>query len=572
MNAIQELLKDFPKLTFKNEEEIKAFMNNHPDLFKWYFQEKGGFHSENLIQSDLSNTYTTELKLTDMVPGTKIRLVFSQSGAFESANHKDIVIGATGNYFADGLVPVYGVYLIKDPNNTTEFPISTSGAVSYQYKAPVRTSFNSINNIKTSVGEYKQFVGEIKDLVEDLTTARDSVTKICTSRYFKRPVEYLYYEGNNFNYVENAYLSSYDNEGYKVLVPEYKDKLYWNLDDYKWENNAVKFLNVFNEKKHLGYSPFSIYVLRNTMLYNGDQIEDLRNHLFKKFAKPGISDAEAHHRVDHMFEKYYIDRYLHAQSAEDMLIEYMSICARIDEGGEPEEIAAWEAVLNDTPLYVFDPWIGKVYKIGCYYPQEDLSNILDWVENSTYKKGDRIKYNNKYYRSLKDNNNTIPNGTDWEITNARYYYNSSIIYNNEQIDLKEIQRYDLNNLEPEDSSIFIGNGVYGDTLYQNVTTLYGFEESEEEIYEVNDKNVKINLGSLKASKDKYEAKFNKLRIHKWPIEYSEQDPTPLTMEVTRQEINNLDELYYNYNHLLSLSIERWISRESDIEQQLNQEE
>ena len=40
------------------------------------------------------------------------------------------------------------------------------------------------------------------------------------------------------------------------------------------------------------------------------------------------------------FEKYYIDRYLHAQTAEEMLTEYMSICARIKNGEDSEEISA----------------------------------------------------------------------------------------------------------------------------------------------------------------------------------------------------------------------------------------
>ena len=510
MNAIQELLKDYPKQTFKNNEEIQAFMNAHPELFKWYFQEKNGSHSANLIQSDLKNTYTTELKFTDMVPGTKIRLVFAQSGAFESTNHKDIIIGATGNYYADNLVPVYGIYLIKDPNNKTDFPVSTSGAVSYQYKTPVRTSFNSITNTKTSVGEYKQFVGEVNNLVESLTTTRDSVTKICTSRYFKRPVEYLFYEGENLNYVEDAYLPSYNSRGYRDLVPEYNGKLLWNFDNYKWENNVLKFMDVFDEEEHLAYSPFSIYVLRNSLLYNNVSIEDLRDHLFKEFAKSGdLPDNEIYHRVDHMFEKYYIDRYLHAQTAEEMLTEYMSICARIKNGEDSEEISAWEAVLEGAPLYVFDPWIGKVYKVG-----------------------------------------------------VDYDYNPTIVYNNEPIDLREIQRYVLDNLEPEDSIISVGNGVYGDIFYQNVTTLYGFEENEEEIYVTREEDgTRVNLGSLKTAKDNYEQKFNDLRIKKWPKNYSEEDPVPNSIEISRKDIDDLNELYDNYNYLLKLSIDRWISKE-----------
>lgn len=533
MNITDELVNDFPNAPY-TEQDIRDYMERHPDIFQWFFQEPGGDHSENLIQSDLSNTFVTILRLTDLIPGTMFRIVFDASGDYNSEDHQDIIIGATGNYYADELRPIYGVYLIKDSNNTSNFPISASGAINYQYRAPTRTEFNSIVGTAASVGEYSQFVGEVEDLVESLQSKRNEITTICMSRYFKRPVEYLFYKGLDLSgYTEDLYINSYDltTGNYKELQSPYKDNLYW-------DTNYVK---TFNDKEGQEHSPFSIYVLKNSYVtvngikqsllqhiekclqnswdeqttYNKNEIIIYKDENKDKYYRSltdnnmghipldndrfweDLGPVETHtHVADHMFEKYYIDRYIFAQSAENMLTERMALAARISASQDIVEKSALVAALKAEPIYVVDPVAGKVYKAG---------------EN--------------------------------------YFYNPAIIYNSEEIDLREIQRYDLDNLEPTETKIQVGNGVYGDIFYHNIETFYTFEDLE---------------GDLKEARDAYNAKLTELRNKKWPnwpnTEDNEEADDP-----SRQELDDLEDLRIKYCELLETAITEWKSRETDLE-------
>ncbi len=497
-----------------NEESIKSL---YDELFDENGEQQKDFfpntvinsptnehYSENLLKSDLAEgkVYTDVLKFTDLMPGTKIRLVFAQDGKYEQTNDKDyedIIIGATGNYFADGITPVYGIYMVQTDNSSVNsipagsrvagagaqsynYPSSLEGTILYQYRVPVRTKFNSIVYTDTSIGEYKQFVGDVTNLVEDLSTTRDEVTHISMSRYFKRPVEYLFYKTTEItNFPIDAYTENYNVDGSKELVGNYKDKLYWN--------NEFRTGDVFTEKDHMKYSPFSIYVLRNSMV-NG---QDIVAHIWRDIQNQ-IEETSTH-VDDHMFEKYYIDRYIFAQSPEEMLTERTLLAQRLEsisniedpEQDYTEEINIISNALANNPVYLFDPWIGKVYKVG---------------EN--------------------------------------YLYNPTIIYNKEQIDLREIQRYDLDDLEPIETEISVGNGVYGDVFYQQVTTHYALETADSDVI---------------AAKEEYTRKLNNL------VTLRNAGGTP-----SYAQLDDLDEAYETYNDILNTAIENWNKRLTDLEE------
>ena len=167
--AVVDSIKDYNKQTFNSQAEIDAFMANNPAIFKWFYSNND-IYSDNLLKSDLNVASTTTLRFTDLMPGTKIKLVFAENGNVNSADSEIIVIGATGSYYADDLRPVYGIYFIKDSGNTSNFPSSVDGAIAYQYQVPVRNSFDSIGETLTDVGAYKQYVGEVKDVVADLSS------------------------------------------------------------------------------------------------------------------------------------------------------------------------------------------------------------------------------------------------------------------------------------------------------------------------------------------------------------------------------------------------------------------
>lgn len=477
--AIKELLKSFPKQNFGTGEEresnIERFKLENPSIFQWFFEEPEGGHSKNLLTSDLEKVYTTVLRFTDLMPGTRIRLVFSEDGEFGSSDHEDIIIGATGNYYADEIRPVYGIYVIKDSMNITEYPISSAGTFAYQYQVPIRNSFDSISSIKTDIGSNRQFIGPIEDLVSSIDCTKEQITKISMSRYFKRPVEYLFYQGEDLEgYSENVFVNGYVNN-YKPLVSVYEGKLYWDTN----------YTGTFDEKEHMEYSPFSIYVLRNSYVTANGEKQNIINHIRHSAEETGEDHT---HVINHMFEKYYIDRYINAQTAEDMLTERMALAARIAASTDEEEKQILQDALAASPLYVLDPIAGKMYKAG---------------EN--------------------------------------YTYDPTIVYNNEPIDLREIQRYDLDNLEPTESKIAVGNGVYGDIFYQNVTMNYSFEETD---------------SNLKTVKDTYYNELARLQS----LRKEGLDPT-------RADLEQLDSYYKSYNDVLAITIKNWTTRETDLEEE-----
>ena len=493
---------------FPNSEEIKSNENN-TSVKRWY--------SNNLLTSDLGQgfTFTDILKFSELIPGTMIRLVFAKDGKYEQENKKnyqDIIIGSTGNYYADEINPVYGIYFMQDKDLEhritielnqpifTEFnsetllhlknpenvitldnkipilrPNSTGGTISYQYKVPIRNSFDSISSIKTGIGANRQFVGPIEDLVDSINCTKEQVTKISMSRYFKRPVEYLFYQGQDLtNFSENAFIPGYINN-FKSLISSYEGKLYWDTN----------YTGTFDEKEHMEYSPFSIYVLKNSYVTANGEKQNILNHIKHSIEETGETHT---HVANHMFEKYYVDRYINAQTAEDMLTERMSLAARIASSTDEEEKAILEEALSSNPVYVLDPIAGKVFKAG---------------EN--------------------------------------YIYNPTIKYNNEPIDLKEIQRYDLDNLEPTVTKIAVGNGVYGDIFYQKVTMNYSFEETDD------------NLSVIKNIYYDELARLESLRKEG-------QDPT-------RAELEVLDSYYDSYNKVLAETIKNWTTRETDLEEE-----
>lgn len=217
-------------------------------------------------------------------------------------------------------------------------------------------------------------------------------------------------------------------------------------------------LNYFDDQENMEYSPFSLYVLRSNKFGK----ENILAH-FQELGYGQNLDGETTHNVDHLFERYYIDRYINAQSAEEMLTERTLLTKRL--GASSDE--ATDAIEEATALYVLDPWYGKVYEVG-----------------------------------------------------KNFAYNPSITYRDNNIDLREIQRYSLDNLDPENGEITIGNGVYGDVFYQKVTLVYDIESQldvdYDDIYTRTKEIMETEIGSTayaeyikeKLKADKVKDKYN----------------------------------------------------------------
>ena len=148
----------------------KGAMWREIDVANYNFN--GYNYSNNLLKSDDSNSYTNMLRFTDLMPGTQIAIVFDQSLSLsadqwetdpfaidDNTRSTVITIGATGNYYADELPNIYGIYLRK-PDASSNYYAYNSGTIGYQFKAPIRNEFDSVASINASLGGYTQLVGD----------------------------------------------------------------------------------------------------------------------------------------------------------------------------------------------------------------------------------------------------------------------------------------------------------------------------------------------------------------------------------------------------------------------------
>ena len=547
------------KVTNWREEALAKEENSRFDM-----NINQGLASDNLLKSDDESQYTTILRFIDLLPGTQIKLIFSPDGSYQSENAMLITIGSTGNYYADDIQPVYGIYLVNPqiPDETKPetllFP-SQSGIISYQYETSGRNEFDSISKMEANVGAYKQFVGTVKDLISSLTYTREQPTKICMSNYVKRPIEYLYYAGGNSKFTTSNKNVFTDPSNAKGQRQNAINNLYWDLEFTPVE--------AFDDESSMEYSPFSLYIVRDMIIDNQSiaahkpsgypddiELDDLIKHLeeldnlnnnlnmrlegldedalidnglkeeilsfnnllsswvinpfalkeedgdwnkttykdqrgreFSKITLSSTGREKAERRCEehassHMFEKYYIDRIIKAVSPEDMLTAYNLAYKKVSE--ETSETGTLKEWLQDNPLYVIDAWTGEIGKVG-----------------------------------------------------VNYLYSSSIIYNGEEIDLREINRYSLDNLEAEDSQIAVGNGVYGDIFYQKITVEYSFETTDKK---------------TKASKAAWLSLNTEIRGNKNRANYSSNE--------YNQKLLQEQSLYEIYNDDLAAAIVEWTER------------
>ena len=556
---------------------------------------------------------------------------------------KKIIIGATGDYRVDNVGPIYGIWIKNKYTNLNGMvltdaqikqinsQIGTGASISYQYDVEVNNIFNSIESIKTNVGKSFQQIGASKkDLVSDLTNAKEEVTFIGMSNFFKRPVERLYYKNIEGNLQEENIFDDTILNNFRSIKKKYLWKLSWDLnfddptlesiyfyktpntnglsedwwdvqdwaryyakvnmlinkidpdtvseDDYweyypmnnlKWykkdgvelptyaqvaefisgtesqkigtgnlqmiiqqedgswsthgpscthsffefipnfevldENGYIKNYydeehnknipmkttyginentkvyiykptfpgeivstegqsvidltpyfdtELFDDEESMLYSPFSLYVLKDDILSIKGEDKRMAGHLNWDSIP---ADDDRPHATGHLFERYYIDRYINAYSPQEELEAYSNAWKKyvlLDREDEDKElILEW---LEEHPMFVLDAWTGNIHQVG-----------ENWL------------------------------------------YEPSFIYNNEEIDLREIERYNLDGLNPAETNIKVGNGVWADIYYQNVEKTYSFEKKAEHYNIWNNareyaKNNKNSMQALKEEKDAYE--------------------------------------------------------------------
>jgi len=160
---------------------------------------------------------TTILRFLDYLPGTQIKLVFDSTGDFEKEDSTIITIGTTGDYYANDVRPVYGIYIFQNIKDGKEN--LTLGNVSYEYDAVVQTSFDILLGIDVDMGAYQQIVGKNDDVIETYTNIKEEPVNLYMAKAYKRPVEFLYNKNNKFALdtgITSIFNDNLDDDGYRT--------------------------------------------------------------------------------------------------------------------------------------------------------------------------------------------------------------------------------------------------------------------------------------------------------------------------------------------------------------------
>jgi hypothetical protein len=154
----------------------------------------------------------------DLLPGTAVVFVFDESGGrsvqkdtniitwspdniTDGSKKVEVIIGSTGNYFADDVGTIYGIYL-HNTDNVNFYP-SNNIHLNYAVEGSVNTTFSLIKDIESSDNNLTQFVGaEDYYLIKNNSSYKDSIPYVNFVNFYKRPVEYLYYKVDDYEKIK----------------------------------------------------------------------------------------------------------------------------------------------------------------------------------------------------------------------------------------------------------------------------------------------------------------------------------------------------------------------------------
>ena len=328
--------------------------------------------SKNLIKHETGNKiYTSWIKFMDFIPGTEFILVFDPSGLYGSENCEVITIGASGQYELSNIAPVYGIYLKENDIYKQRPYITSSGKMLYQYKTALENTFDDIVDAKTNTSNYYQLIGNTV-VPEFYNDKRRTMANISIGKFYKRPIEYLYYDSNN----QSILNSIQDKVSYGNDFPLYYDYSFNNKDLYSQEENMVR-------------SPFCIYVLRNDIV-NGQKIKDtVPAKLGNTLASDQNSTIQHAIKDNHIFERYYIDQLMSNEpTAEEVLLAALAG--------------------NDSSIILLDAWTNTLYPATQYnctlQIREKEINLFNLgyyeIDNFFVTNNNTIKMNNGIYGEI----------------------------------------------------------------------------------------------------------------------------------------------------------------------------
>ena len=419
------------------------------------FSESEPYYSENLLKLKYKEDYVDNVKITNLMPGSIIELV-PQGGSIGSGT--EIMIGRTGNYYAENIEPISGIYLKltkaqydkevkaegKDElsfinNNDSSF------SVSYQYKTLNRLSkMNWIDGTSVEVGKTFNIVGENKSpILSSLKSSIREFTKLNMASFFKRPVGYLYYsvdEKNNIISPEtvknlNIFESFVPKRNINYTVYDGSEKIETNRTWADWYSayekrieegykgySEYRKLKTYKESKTGNFYKLDLFWLtpflekipftdENCKRHNPYALYILKDYQ-KEINEKGINKEEFDWN-----EQYLLGRFF-----------------------EKEEMDPEKEILKlEEGDLVLDAWSGEIHSVGD-----------NWTYNPTIS----------FY-------------------SVGYDGSGNKIFTNENIvNLLKINKQDIYDIQESDMIDFnIGNGVYCFGFYQDTRTHYEFEEN-----------------------------------------------------------------------------------------------
>ena len=142
----------------------------------------------------------------DLIPGTTVQI-----------NGTDIVIGATGSYYAESQNGITSVYI---PDNKYNY---YTGSVTYNYYGDSKTDFDLIVNETVKEQACRQFIGEHENILNDIEDIKTSVINFYNLDFCKRDIV-------DVEYVESRVLYYFDKNCTKQI---------FLTDDYNFNNQLI---------------------------------------------------------------------------------------------------------------------------------------------------------------------------------------------------------------------------------------------------------------------------------------------------------------------------------------------
>ena len=345
------------------------------------------------------------------------------------------------------------------------------------------------------------------------------------------PVNNPYYE---------TYIAKKPYLGYNMYLADHQlPVLYWDPFD---ENSR------FTDEASKNHSPFAYYVIRDTYVDGVDIAEHIKATTINQIAG---NNEELRHQINHLFEKYYIDRYLNAQTAEEYLKEYLALYKRVNSwlfdpqdksspNNDEDSALAFEIMKTLPPLMILDAWTGYVYNFSCFSTS-----------------GGRLSKE--------------------QLIMLYRMYDPNIYINGEPIDISELENYEIENLDREGLKIYVGSGVYGEIFYQKVIKDYQLEDARLNREIANAKeNWKSIYNDIKEKLNEYHSVSDKNAVYNWNGEieqlrweekfcYDYDQPLGFIGdfgEIRDDGDSPRDRVVQNtYIHKLKMAIQDWIKRE-----------